>query len=215
MTLLEPDVALTDYGLALECALFVWWVRRHGQPESALRFWFIVFFAALGAAALLGGSVHGFVGDSRSLIHALLWGGTLIAIGVAGLAGWGIGARLALSTAGSIVIRVAAIALAGYIVVVLFVAHSFAVAVIYYLPAAAFLLAAFLTVYARQRARWSLIGAGGIALMFIAAAVQQLGIGLHPRYFNHNALYHVFQGIALALLYVAARAALTTEVDRC
>lgn len=31
----------------------------------------------------------------------------------------------------------------------------------------------------------------------IAAALQQLGAGLHPEYFNHNALYHAIQALAL------------------
>jgi len=41
--------------------------------------------------------------------------------------------------------------------------------------------------------------------MFAASALQQLHVGLHPRYFNHNALYHLIQGIALALLFNALR----------
>jgi hypothetical protein len=40
---------------------------------------------------------------------------------------------------------------------------------------------------------------------FVAAGIQQGGIGLHPVYFNHNALYHLVQGIALALIFLAAR----------
>jgi len=31
----------------------------------------------------------------------------------------------------------------------------------------------------------------------VAAAVQQARIALHPNYFNHNALYHLLQAIAL------------------
>jgi hypothetical protein len=39
----------------------------------------------------------------------------------------------------------------------------------------------------------------------MGAAVQQLRIGLHPAYFNHNALYHLVQAVALALVFAACR----------
>jgi hypothetical protein len=38
-----------------------------------------------------------------------------------------------------------------------------------------------------------------------AAGLQQAGIGIHPAYFDHNAVYHVLQGIALVLLYLGFR----------
>jgi uncharacterized protein DUF6962 len=37
--------------------------------------------------------------------------------------------------------------------------------------------------------------------------LQQLRVGLHPVWFNHNALYHLLEGIGLAMLFVALRAA--------
>jgi predicted Co/Zn/Cd cation transporter (cation efflux family) len=48
-------------------------------------------------------------------------------------------------------------------------------------------------------------GIWGLVLSFIAAAIQQIGIGLHPLYFNHNALYHLIQAIGLFLLFWTAR----------
>ena len=73
------------------------------------------------------------------------------------------------------------------------------------LPAAAFLLAGFLRAAVRERASWARLGACGLALSFAAAAIQQLRIALHPVYFNHNALYHLVQAVALALLFIAFR----------
>jgi hypothetical protein len=35
----------------------------------------------------------------------------------------------------------------------------------------------------------------------LAALLQQARVSIHPVYFNHNAVYHVVQGIALVLLY--------------
>jgi hypothetical protein len=44
----------------------------------------------------------------------------------------------------------------------------------------------------------------GLALTFVAAAVQQAHVTVHPR-LGHNALYHLIQGIALALVFTCAR----------
>jgi hypothetical protein len=43
----------------------------------------------------------------------------------------------------------------------------------------------------------------GIVVSVIAAAVQQSGWSLHPR-FNHNDLYHVVQAVGVGLLYRSA-----------
>src|SRR6266700_3934420 len=49
-------------------------------------------------------------------------------------------------------------------------------------------------------ASWMLIS-GGLALSMLAALLQQARIAIHPVYFDHNALYHVVQALALVLLY--------------
>jgi hypothetical protein len=48
----EPDVTLTDYGLALECAARSWLISRRRGPRP-LRFWVLLVFASVGLAALL------------------------------------------------------------------------------------------------------------------------------------------------------------------
>src|SRR2546428_2799167 len=81
----EPDVALTDYALALECTVFAYLLQR---KEHAL------FFASAAVASLAGGTVHGFFLDARTLGNAVLWRITLIAIGVTAASAWAIGARV-------------------------------------------------------------------------------------------------------------------------
>ena len=81
MTLIEPDVALTDFGLAIECALFAGWLVWRGSSRSALGRWFVVLFVALGTGALLGGITHGFMPDPGSDAARAVWNATLIAIG--------------------------------------------------------------------------------------------------------------------------------------
>jgi hypothetical protein len=76
---------------------------------------------------------------------------------------------------------------------------------VHYLPAAVFLLAVFGSHYARRRDPPHLWGAIALLLTFAAAGVQQAQIGLHPVLFNHNALYHLIQAVALFLLFLAAR----------
>ena len=84
--LYEPDVALTDYGLALECLLFAWLLSRRRAQNVALRRWFQLFFLALAAAAAAGGTLHGFLGDSSTVGYRALWKATLIAMGAVAFA---------------------------------------------------------------------------------------------------------------------------------
>jgi len=193
----EPDVALTDYALAIECVLFAYLVRRR---EHAL------FFGSAAVASLAGGTVHGFFLDVRTLGNAVLWRITLIAIGVTALSAWAIGARmLCPASAARRITIAAAAAFAGYSVLTLFTTQDFRAAVIFYLPAAVFLLVVLSVAYARARERRILVAIAGLGLMFIAAAVQQARIALHPTYFNHNALYHLIQAVALWLLFLGLR----------
>ena len=203
----EPDVTLTDYAIALECAILCVLAGRWQTSNDTLRRWWIVLFASIGAGALLGGTVHGFFLDERTLGHRVLWPATLLALGVTSMAMWFVGAIAALQEPRATWLRRAAIAaLIVYASVVIFVDSRFVVAIAMYLPATVFLLVTLCVLYARQRTRALAIGIAGLLLTFVAAAVQQLRIAVHPVYFNHNALYHVIQGIALAMIYVGARA---------
>ncbi len=197
----EPDVTLTDFALALECAVFALLLWRRG-PGAELRGWLVLFFASTSAASLLGAAVHGFFLDESSAGHAVLWPATLLAIGVTALCGWVVGSRLLLSErAARWVARAAWLQLGVYAGVVLFVRREFWVAIAGYLPAALLLLHAF----ARAPVPGLRLAAWGLALTFGAAAVQQLGVAPHPVYFNHNALYHLVQAIALLLVFLGVR----------
>jgi hypothetical protein len=48
----EPAVTLTDYALAIECAVFVFALVRLDARDRTLRYWFVVFFASIGAASV-------------------------------------------------------------------------------------------------------------------------------------------------------------------
>lgn len=207
----EPDVTLTDYGLFVECAVFAWLVARGPADAGALRAWVVLFFVSTALAAVFGGTVHGFFVEDDAGPGRVLWKLSMLAIGAAALAGCAIGARLLLRATGADRVIVTASALAVvYAVVIVFVSDAFWVAVVGYLPAATFLLAAFLRAAIRERAPWARLGAWGLALGFVAAAVQQFRVAIHPVYVTHNALYHLVQAVSLALVFLACRGRLAT-----
>ncbi len=209
----EPGVTLTDYGLALECAVFAWlvWRVRRGRGEAGL--WIFLFFASLSASSLFGGTVHGFFLDPASGGHVVLWPLTLLGIGVTALCGWAIGAALLTRPEITrLIIRAAGLQLVLYGAVVLFVSAAFWVAVVNYLPAALFLLVAFVVVARQGELAGAALGAWGLVLSFIAAAIQVLQISIHPIYFNHNSLYHAVQAVALALIFVGCRRLLRCSI---
>jgi len=85
-----------------------------------------------------------------------------------------------------------------------FVTDSFSIAIANYLPSTLFLIVAFFASYRSGAGTPVAIGLSGLVLTLVAAAVQQARIALHPTYFNHNALYHLLQAIALFLIFRAA-----------
>ena len=193
----EPDVTLTDFLLSLEALAFAVLIAR--SPTTPLQRWFVVFFGATAVASLAGGLVHGFFADNK-----VLWRLVLIALGAVSAAAWAIGARLLFSerTAG-IVTTVALVEFAAYACLVIYVTDAFLVAIVNYLPSTLFLIVAFSVHYRGHEATPVLVGLFGLVLTLVAAGVQRAEIGFP--HFNHNALYHLLQGIALLLIFEGAR----------
>lgn len=204
----ETDVALTDYALAMECALFTHLLCRPSLQRSPLRCWFVVLFVSATVAPALGGTVHGFFNDESNPVHRVLWPATLVALGGVPLAAWFIGADvLKLGPSRPWIGIGATILFLAYAGVLLGVSDNFLIAVVHYIPAAVFLFVALLIQYARLRESWIWTGISGLVMLFVGAGVQQSGITLHPVYMTANALYHVIQGVAFLLLFLYARRA--------
>lgn len=207
----QPDVTLTDYAIALECAVFCVLARGWPAIQVTLGRWWIAFFASVGLAAFVGGTMHGFFPDDASAGGTALWIATMLTLGVTSVAGWTIGSRLTLSPAAAKRTHRTAIALfVAYALVVFFVSRQFLVAIAMYLPATIFLLWAMIARHRKAPDRALAIGIAGLALTFVAAAIQQLKVAVHPVWFNHNALYHVVQFAALWMLFVGARRTVAT-----
>ena len=130
----EPAVTLTDYALAIECAIFVIALARLDARDKQLCIWFVVFFASIGAASVLGGTVHGFFLAASSPGRRILWPATILAILVTSLAAWSIGAVLELDQRKAALVRRLAFAqLVLLALVVLFVTSKFYIGIIAYL----------------------------------------------------------------------------------
>jgi hypothetical protein len=201
----EPDVAFTDFLLAAECAIFVCLIFTYGKPSQPIRTWFTLFYLATGLSALSGGIVHGFFLDELTFGYRFLWPATLLCIGLTAVSGWLIAGHLLLQR-GKIRALLICVSMgyALYAVVVIKYSQSFVTAIAFYAPAVLFMTIAFAYRFSRDHQPRIRDAVAGFLLSFVAAGIQQAKIGIHPRYFNHNALYHLLQAIALYLIYRGA-----------
>ncbi len=165
-----------------------------------------VFFIFLGISAATGGTVHGFFPDAESPGCQFLWQLTLQAIGLAAFATWNVGAGiLATGRLGRW------LALAGVPLVVLYsaaallITQEFWIALTIYLPGVLLLLTGFCRAAGRNQNWFLLVGAAGSGLSLVSSLIQFTRLGINPDYLNHNALAHVVQAIALALIYRGIR----------
>lgn len=194
----EVVVGLTDYLLALECGLFAWWLSSRRS--------FAAFFGLTALASVAGGTSHLFFPTATTLAADVFWKLTLVSLGGVALAAWCIGFSLVCAQPlRRRLMQVAAAQFLVYAVYVVFIDDRFRVAIANYTPAAAFLALAFAIRYWRDRQTAILLGLAGLGLTALAAVVQRAGAALHPLYFNHNATYHLVQGIAFFLMFIAAR----------
>jgi hypothetical protein len=197
----EPAVALTDWLLTLECVAFALFLR--GAVAG--------FFASLALASLLGGAVHGFFPEGAGIAHLVLWRGALLALGAAAACA----GRVALDLLGSRP-RLGLVwgAFAAYAAVVLAGFDAFGIAIVAYLPAVVLLLAGFARAALITRDPRIALAAWGLGLVIAGSAAQQLRIAIHPTRFDHNAVYHLVQSVALLLVFLGARALLAARLAR-
>jgi len=191
MTLHEPMTLATDYLLAAACGCFSLLLLR---MTSAATGWWALAFAATAAAALAGGTYHGF----PALFPGLLWKTTLVAAGAAScamLVATGIATRLA----ARFFFWLALLKLAAYLAWI--ASHDDFLAVVIDSGSALLIVATLHAVRGGPAWRWMI---GGVAVAIAAAGVQAMHLAPHPQ-FNHNDLYHVIQIAAMWLFYRGAR----------
>jgi hypothetical protein len=204
ITIHESDVVFTDLALALLGAYFGrrLWTTRPGALSRAGA----VLMLSLASGAFWGAIFHAFFpADTATVPGFIAWVPVALSIVVTAATML----ELALTTLVPQLSRrgrrtiVAAYA-AGFAGVVLLVDESFTSIVRFYLPALMLLLLGAGRQAIHESRGWTLIAAG-LLVSIGAALLQQAEVSLHPDYFDHNAVYHVVQSIALVFLYLGFR----------
>ncbi|HEX6867176.1 MAG TPA: hypothetical protein VF119_00150 [Candidatus Limnocylindrales bacterium] len=209
----ERVVALTDLALGIEATVLAAGLALGGRGRpSRLRGPLVVSFAATAVASLAGAALHGLFADRTDPRRSALWRTSLASIGMAALASWWLGARLALQArTAAVVSAIATVAHLPYLASVLTGDRRFFVAILAYLPGVAFLSGALLAHRRDPAGRMDADAAlAAIGVTLAAAVVQVRHVGFGPR-FDHNALYHSLQAVGTGLFFVAARGLLARE----
>jgi hypothetical protein len=129
----------------------------------------------------------------------------LLCIGLVAVSGWLIAGHLLLKKQFQrTLLMTVLLTYAVYAIVVLRYSQTFITAIAFYVPATLLMLAAFVHKFRQERANRLRDAVAGILLSLVAAGIQKAKIDIHPQYFNHNALYHLVQAIALYLIYRGA-----------
>lgn len=204
----DPDVVVTDLVLAMLGAYLGWrlWTipgRGKVQRDGA------IIMGALASAALWGAIFHAvFPAGTATFPGRLVWAPVGLSIVVAGAAMLELGIRVLPVEVSPrsrrwLLMTYAAV----FAVVVVLLDHSFTSIVYFYVPALFLLLVAAARQAVRSRAvAWRLM-VTGLILSAVAALLQQARVAIHPIYFDHNAVYHVVQSIALVFLFFGFRRA--------
>jgi hypothetical protein len=200
ITIHEPDVVITDLALAALGAWFGWrlWTgRRRTCSKSGS-----ILILGLGSAAFWGAVFHAFFPEETATRAGFIaWIPVSLSIVVAAAAMLDMALRILLpGMAHGVRLLLLATYAAGFAAVVLLVDESFSSIVRFYVPALLLFLAGAGLQAVRSGSGWSWIIAG-LLVSVGAALMQQAEVSLDPRYFDHNAVYHVLQSIALVILY--------------
>jgi hypothetical protein len=202
----DPDVVFTDIGLAILAAYLarrLWTMPGQGTLPRAGA----ILLGGLASAAFWGAIFHAFFpADTATAAGFAAWIPVVLSIVVAAATMLELALRLLMRRLAPRVRRaIVATYAASFIAVVLLVDESFTSIVRFYVPPLILLLIAAGQQAIRGRsAGWTLI-ATGLATSVGAALLQQAEVSVHPLYFDHNAVYHVVQAIALVALYLGFR----------
>ena len=191
----------TDYALGLLAVSFAIRMRRRGAPSG--RSYWVIALAAAAAAALLGGTYHGFLPWLDTRIATVLWKATLLSIGCAAYGVSMATIRIHLSAPAKRLFRIVAAGQFGLYSVGAMLTDAFLIAIVNYAIAFGFVLVIHARVWLRSRdvpAAWVI---AGVVVSFLAAGIQATGIAPHA-HFNHNDLYHVVQMVGTWMLYRGA-----------
>jgi hypothetical protein len=198
----DPDVVLTDLALAILGAYLAWrlWTMRGKKtlPRAGG-----LLLGALASAAFWGAIFHAlFPAGTATFSGALAWSPVVLSIVVAAAVMLELALRILVPRPSSSIRRYVAIIYAtGFAGVALLLDQSFTSIVYFYLPALLLLLVAAGQQAIRSRSAGWILVATGLLMSAGAAVLQQARVAIHPIYLDHNAVFHVVQGIAIVFLY--------------
>lgn len=187
----EAMTARTDVLLAAQSLFYVWRLGQAPRPDAAAQCWRAAF-AAAGIAAAAGGAHHGLPRHRLPRLRRMLWKIVGLATGAAGL----------LLLVGGLLVSVRGAWRGVWVAAALVKSLFFGLNtwrrddfryVIYDYGSS--MLALLMLQWWRPGPASRPIRRG-VLLSFLAAALQQKGPVLHPR-FDRNALYHLVQMVAL------------------
>lgn len=203
--MLHPSNLITDYLLAivaLVLAARLWKAAKAGR-STGLYLWSLGY-VGVAAAALAGGTYHGFYDSTDTAVANALWKASVYAVGLTGLMMLSgtiatlVAARLRTAAYGAALLKFLVFAWwmlerEAFVYALLDLGIAIAVIVVLYLWHAG-----------RTGDRAAVQVAVAFAIASIGAVLQQLGVSLH-RHFDHNDVYHVVQIVALIVLARALR----------
>lgn len=188
----EATTAITDFLLGAVTFYFAWMLlARPASRRSRARVWWGIALAAAALAAWAGGAYHALLENTSATALAILWRMTALSIAVAAFALVPATASAFLPKAWRLPAIGAAALKAAAFSVAAFTTDNFLLPVLDYGISLLFVFVVTLLRRGTQPLPARLILAG-IVIAAAAAAIQQAGFAIHPR-FNHNDLYHVVQ----------------------
>jgi hypothetical protein len=199
----DLDVVFTDLGLAMLAAWLgrrLWATTAPGTLPRAG----VVLLGGLASAAFWGAIFHAFFpADTTTIPGFIAWIPVALSILVVGATLLELSLRLLAPRLKPPIRRsLVAVYAAGFAAVVLLIDESFSSIVRFYVPPLLlFLVAALRQAIRDASAAWTLI-AVAFTVSAGAAVLQQAGVSIHPVYFDHNAVYHVVQAVAVVVLYL-------------
>ncbi|MSU55928.1 MAG: hypothetical protein EXS51_01270 [Candidatus Taylorbacteria bacterium] len=206
----EFDVAITDILLFIETILFSYFLYRSQSTQIILRRLLVLMSFSLGMSSLTGALFHAFFPAKATTAEGFaVWMFVVTSIGITACFVWCINALILKGVKFfKTILPFVVLYMVAFIYVIFFINYQFKTIILFYAPPMIVLALVSLVKFLRDH-NLAWIGVfTGVILSFVAATIQYLQIGIHPVYFNFNAVYHVIQGISLAIIFLSFRSVL-------
>lgn len=205
ITVHEFDVSFTDLLLSIESIICAWLIVKQKTTHVVLQKMVASLFIWLSCSSFFGMLYHAFFpAGTNTPAGFYMWITVALSIGCVACSVWAINAYVIKGTAFFKKLLPFIVAyMMVFTYVMFFVSYTFSTIIYFYSPPMIVLIIIALRNYIQSKERAWFYLLTGLVLTFVAAAFQMLNIGLHPVYFNNNAVYHVIQGIALWVIFEA------------